>query len=262
MDGERFLREAERWIIDIWGYGGELLKTEPLVPQGDDNWHELGDLVDQEKLVEPPLWSADLLVSTPPLVRNWQSDKRPLDDWALGVREADHRAEIFPSDSPSYVVVDGTSERRMRDRVERIHVSSALVEPATGRSLVRALQTMGDSWDYKLPDEGEDRVKIDQAPYWLLGWLQRSHRDEGIDDKDPFRGYAFQIASRPGQRVTAACDLIRDAPGRPRWSNVDAVQPMFDYVAWGVPDSDNEQYRDDLAVAGQHLRAHNGLLCL
>ena len=38
-----------------------------------------------------------------------------------------------------------------------LHVSSALVEPATGRSLVRALQTMGDSWGYKLPDEDEER---------------------------------------------------------------------------------------------------------
>ena len=24
VDGERFLREAERWIIDVWSYGGEL----------------------------------------------------------------------------------------------------------------------------------------------------------------------------------------------------------------------------------------------
>ena len=305
VDRERFLQEAERWVIDVWGYSGdlrafvqehrrgrfndrnwnlsmhshgskptleplkthlewhamwcaagELLKSDPLVPGGEENWYELGDRVDREKLVESPLWSADLLVSTPLLARNWRSDKRPLEHWVLEVREADHRIEIFPSDSPSYVVVDGSSERRTRDRMERTHVSSALVEPATGRSLVRALQTMGDSWDYKLPDEGEERAEIDEAQFRFLGWLRHPYRDDGIDKKDPFRGHAFQISSRPGQRVAVACDLTRDKAGRPRWFNDEAEQPMFVYEAWGVDAEDEERYRDGFAVAGQHLLAH------
>ena len=305
VDRERFLQEAERWIIDVWGYSGdiralvrkyrrgrfndrdwnlsrhshgskptmeplkthlewhamwcaagELLKCDPLVPSGKDNWYELSHRVDREKLVEPPLWSADLLVSTPLLARNWRSDKHSLDDWVLEVREADHRAEVLPSDSPINVVVDGSSERRMRDRIEATRVSSALVEPATSRSLVRALQTMGDSWDYKLPDEGEDRTEIDEAPYRFLGWLCHSYRDDSIDRKDPFRGHAFQISSRPGQRVAVACDLTRDKAGQPRWFNSEAEQPMFVYEAWGVDAEDEERYRDGFAVAGQRLLAH------
>ena len=305
VDHERFLQEAERWIIDVWGYSGdlrtfvqerrrgrfndrdwnlsrhshgskptleplkthlewhamwcvsgELLKTEPLAPRGEDNWYELGNRVDREKLVEPPLWSADLLVSTPLLARNWQSDKRPLDDWVLEVREADHRVEIFPSDSPSYVVVDGSSERRMRDRMESTHVSSALVEPGTGRFLLRALQTMDDSWDYKLPDEDDEDAEIDEAPYRFLGWLRHSDRDDGIDKKDPFRGHAFQISGRPGRRVTVACGLTRDKAGRPHWSNSEAEQSMFVHEAWGVDADDEEPYRGAFAVAGRRLLAH------
>ena len=306
VDGERFLREAERWIVDVWSYSGdirdfdkvrrrvrsnhrddwalishrhgskptlerlrthlewhamwcaagELLKSEPLVPRGEDNWHELTDRVGDEKLVEPPLWSADLRVSMPLVVQNWQLDKRPLEDWALGVREVDHRSEIFPSDSPSCVVVNGSSERRTGDRIEITHTSSALVAPATGRSLLRALQTMGDSWDYKLPNEGEEHSEIDDAPFRLLGWLRHSDWDYGIDKKDPFRGYASHIRSRPGRRVAVACDLTRDVTGRPRWSNGEAEQPMFVYEAWGVADEDEEQYRDDFAVAGHRLLAH------
>ena len=305
VDGERFLREAERWIIDVWGYSGdlrdfgkerrrarldhgdwtlishrhgskptlerlrthlewhamwcvagELLKTEPLVPRGEDNWHELSEEVDQEKLVEPPLWSADLLVPKPLLARYWRPDKGPLEDWAMGVRERDHRTEMFPSDSPSYVVVDGSSERRMGDRIEGTRVSSALVESTTGRSLLRALQTMGDSWDYKLPDEGEEHAEIDETPYRFLGWLRHSYRDDGIDKKDPLRGHAFQISSSPGRRVDAACELTRDEAGRPRWSNGEAEQPMFVYEAWGVDAEDEERYRDGFAVAGQRLLSH------
>ena len=304
VGGDRFLQEAERWIIDKWGYSrdlrdfqeeprrarfehanwslfdhrhgsiptlerlhthlewhamwcaaGELLKSEPLVPLGGDHWYELGDRIHREKLVEPPLWSADLLVSTPLVARNWQADRRPRDEWTLGVRERNHRAEIFPGDSPSCVVVAGSSERRMHDRTETTQVYSALVEPATGRSLLRALQTMDDSWDYKLPDEGEQHAEIDEGPYRFLGWLQRSDRDESIDEKDPFRGYAFRIDSRPGRRVVAACDLMRDAAGRPCWTKRNGTQPMFVHEAWGVAESDEERYRENFAVAGGRLLA-------
>ena len=305
VDGERFLREAERWIIDVWrsqhelrdeGWehrrgrfndrdwglsmnrhgskptlerlhthlewhamwcaAGELLKSEPLAPRGADHWYELSDQVDQEKLVNPPLWSADLLVPTPLLARYWQPDRSPLGNWVLEVRETDHRAEIFPDDSPSHIVVDGSSERRMRDRIEHTSVSSALVEPATARSLLRALQTMGDSWDYKLPDEGEERAEIDEAPYRFLGWLRRSHRDDGIDKKDPFRGSAFCIECRPGRRVVAAFSLRRDGAGRPRWSSSEAERPMFVYEAWGAAEEDDERFRVDFAINGQRLLAH------
>ncbi len=306
VDGERFLLEAERWMIDVWGYSGdiqslvqderrrgrfndsswhlsmnrhgsrptleplrthlewhamwcasgELLKTEPLAPRDDDNWDDLSARIDREKLVGPPLWSADLLVPTPLLARNWRPDNRPLADWAVDVREADHRAEIFPCDKPGYVVVQGSTERRTRDRIEHIRIASALVEPGTGRSLVRALQTMEDSWDYKLPDEREERAEIDETPYRFLGWLQRSDRDDSIDRKDPFRGHAFHISSRPGQRVVAACGLTRDGAGRPRWTNGEAEHPMFVYEAWGVDAEDREQYQDGLAVAGRRLVAH------
>ena len=202
VDGEYFLREAERWIVDAWGYSGdtrsflqeerrrsrlndrewglssnrqgstptleplrthlewhamwcasgELLKSKPLVSFDEDDWNDLGARIHREKLMEPPLWSADLLISTPLLDRNWRSQERSLDDWVAEVREADHRAEIFPGDRLAYVVADGSSERRAGDRIETIGVSSALVEPGMGRSLVRALQTMEDSWDYKLPE--------------------------------------------------------------------------------------------------------------
>ena len=306
VDGERFLREAERWIIDEWGYSGdirslakeerrrgrfndrdwglsmnrhgsiptlellrthlewhamwcasgEFLKTEPLALCDEHHWDDLIVRIQREKLVEPPLWSADLLVSAPLLARNWRSEKRPFEDWVTEVREAYHRAEIFPCDRQAYVVVDGSSERRWGDRIEQVGVSSALVEPATSRSLVRALQTMGDSWDYKLPDEGEEHIEIDEAPFRFFGWLRSSYEDDGIDRKDPFRGHAFRISSRPGQRVAAACSLTRDGAGRPRWSDGEAEHSMFVYEAWGVDAEDEERYRDGFAVAGNRLVVH------
>lgn len=306
VDQERFLQAVEHWIIDVWGYSGdirdfdkerrrgwlndrdwslsshrhgstptlerlnthlewhamwcaagEMLKTEPLASLADDSesWDGLGARISREKLAEPPLWSADLLSRTPLVPANWQVDSRSLDEWALSVIEADHRAEMFPDDQSDYLVVNANLERRMRDRIETIEVASALVSPSTGGSLLRALQTMDDAWDYKLPDE-EEHHEIDQMPYRLLGWLRRASIDGGIDGKDPFRGYASIIHALPGSRVTDACGLTRDKTGLARWFSDPAQQPMFIYEVWGVQDNDNEQYTTGCAAAGQRLLVH------
>lgn len=310
VDFGRFLQETERWIIDVWGYpgdirafseerrrrsrfhdrdwalssnghgsiptlerlnthlewhamwcaAGELLKTEPLASCDEDPWWELTARIRDAKLVEPPLWLADLLVSPPLEPRYWRPDTDALEDWVLNVGETTLRAEIFPSDSPDCVVVDGSSERRMGDRRETTRVRSALVEPATGRSLLRALQTMDDNWNYRLPDEGEEHAEIDEAPYQLLGWLRSSGQDSGIDEKDPLRGYAFGIDRRPGKRVVTACSLKRDEAGQPRWSNRQEEQPMFIYEAWGEREKDDDRHTESLSVAGRRLRAHKGQL--
>lgn len=312
VDGKCFLQAVEHWIIDVWGYSGdirdfdkerrrgrfedrdwslsshrhgstptlerlnnhlewhamwcaagELLKTKHLVSRDDDDWEawdDLGARIKREKLSEPPLWSADLLAPTPLITHNWRADSCPLDEWVLAVGEADHRAEMLPGDQPEYVFVDGDAERRTGDRIETVRISSALVAPATGGSLLRALQTMNDNWDYKLPDEGEEDHEIDQGPYHLLGWLRSSNRDTGIDDKDPLSGYASVIGAFPGHRVTEACGLNRDRAGRAQWFNNLALPPMFIYEAWGKPAKDNERYTADYAVAGRRLLVHKGQL--
>lgn len=306
LDCEHFLKEVEHWIIDVWGYDGdirdrdnerrrglngdrdwmlsshrhgstptlerlnnhlewhamwcatgELLKTEPLISHDDDDWeswNDLGAQIRREKLSEPPLWSADLLGPIPLIARNWQADSRPINEWVLAVVEADHRAEMFPSDETEYVVVDGYTERRMSDRTETISVSSALAAPDTSSSLLRALQTMEDSWDYKLPDEGEDN-EIDKDPYRLLGWLRSNHRDIRIDEKDPLRAYASIITASPGCLVSEACNLTSDQTWHARWSNEMAHALMFKYETWGEEAKDDDRYMSDLTVAGHRLLA-------
>ena len=305
VDGQRFLAEAERCIIDVWGYdgqirdareevrperffgrnfrlsmnshgsiptieplrthlewhamwcaAGELLKSEPLALPDGYGSGELSSWIARAKLAEPPLWPADLRVPIPPLARNWQSGQPPLEDWITRVREADHRAQLFPNDSTRYMVVEGRCERRSRDRTESIHVSSALVGPTADRALLRALQTMSDSSGYKLPHEGEEAAEIDTPPYRFLGWLWYSHEHEGVDQKDPFRGYASDISSRPGRRVTAFGGLTRDAAGRPRWFGHGAEQPMFVYEAWGEAAGEDTGYPVDYGVRGHRLLAH------
>lgn len=307
VDGERFLQTVEHWIIDIWGYdgdirsfdkerrrgrfedrnwslssnrhgeiptlerfnnhlewhamwcaAGQLLVTDPLVSLDDeesDSWDDLSSRIRREKLFEPPLWASDLLVAIPLIERNWRADTIPLEDWAVGVKEAYHRAEMFPDDQPDYIVVSGETERRMSNRIETIRVSSALVDPARGGALLRTLQTMDDTWDYKLPDENEDH-EIAEGPYRLIGWLGWTTRDKGIDEKDPFRGYASTISTFPGSLVAKACGLSRDKSGRASWFNDSEKLPMFIYECWGDVEKDDDRYSTDFSVSGRRLLVH------
>ena len=308
LDNERFLQEAERWIIDVWGHSGgirafderprdkrfkrsglalqshyhgsiptlerlskhlewhamwcavgEFLKTEPLPSPDEYAWSELEDRIREEMLGEPPLWSSDLLVPVPLQVRYWREDSGKLEDWVLDVNEAFHRSQVFPTDWADYIVVDGSSARRWGEYGEyreRVGVSSALVDPKTGRPLLRALQTMEDHMDYKMPDEGEEGVEVDEAPYRFIGWLQSGSHGGGIDKKDPFRAYGFAIGTRPGNWVVEACALRRDGDGRPYWYGSDGENPMFIYEAWGKDDEGESDYSQRLTVAGTRLLAH------
>ncbi len=305
LDGARFLDEAERWIVDVWGWdeegvqaaphlrqslsgdrnyaltshshgsnptvepldthlewhamwcaAGELLKTTPLCECDPGDWDDLGHRARREQLTEPPLWAADLLVPTPLHPRHWALGEELSADWTAAVVEGDHRLALFPPERADYVVVNGYEETIAEERSQRTRLSSALVNPSTAPSLLRALQTMEDSWDYKLPDEGDSEFEFDEPPHRLIGWLQSPQRDEGIDKHDPYKGYACYIRSLPGNRVGRTCGLVRDATGAPLWSQPAASVPMFIYEAWGEKESDDDRWSTRTRSVGRRLLAH------
>ena len=253
------LRTHLEWHA-MWCAAGELLKTEPLpVRDPQYRWDDLVNRVDLDGLSESPLWSADLRLPIPLQLRNWQGDSQELNAWVNSVREPDHRVEVFPSDVPGYIVVHGRSERSMGELRERTEVASVLVGPSTGKSLLRSLQSMG-LWDYGLPAENDTDRGIDQPPYRLLGWLRYSDRDEGIDEKDPFRAYVLTVRCRPGKRVIDMCGLTQNVSERPCWSNDAISRPMFRYESWGRPLRDDDRYSTSPDVAGDRLLVDKGQL--
>ena len=300
LGGDRFLDEAERWIVDVWGWSqsavnnaprldrewaltnhrhgssptiellrthlewhamwcaaGELAKTVPLLEtEPGDDWNDLGSRILRKQLSEPPLWSADLLVPRPLHPRHWLLAGDPLPNWIASVTEADHRLALIAPERPGYVVVDGSERTTAGDRSQEFRVSSALVEPATASALLRALQTMEDAWDYKLPDEGQDEFESNEPPYRLLGWLRSPQRDPGIDEKDPFNGHARYVDILPGRRVQSACGLARDPSGAPRWLREASLPPMFIYETWGERDEDEDSWNSGTRSVGRRLLAH------
>ena len=307
VDGHRFIDEAERWIVDVWGYteddarreergnvrerlnqnweltmnghgarptmerlstylewhalwctAGELTKTEPLGDSTEDPF--VGDLaacIARETLTQPPLWSADLRGPWPLQKRYWLAETSTISrtEWVEGVSESDLRAEVFPEDAADYVIVDGSISRRFADRRHTTEVNTALVGRERARVLLRTLQTMGDSWDYGLPAQGDCRFEIDEPPFCLVGWLHRHEGDGRIDEKDPFRSNPLRVVSSPGSLVTTGLQPAVD--GHPSWSSRGSEQPMFNYQTWGGRDSNDGS---SFSVGGYRLLAHRAQL--
>ena len=252
---ERLERHLE-WHA-MWCAVGELLKVEPLAESGRSH-DSLSEEVAWRKLASPPIWSADIAGPIPLERRFWRSDAGPLGRWIEGIPEGAHLSALFSEDPLDYFVVDGGWTRRMADRVEFVNVSSALVAPSVASSLVRAWQTVEDSWSYAVPSEGEEMGNdIDEPPFRLLGWLRNANIDHscGIDGKDPFAAHGMGIQGSPGRRVTKACELeVQDKRGRCWWSGL-CDAPMFVYQAWGVAEDDDAP-KAGVSSTGCRLLAH------
>lgn len=241
----------------LWCAVGELMRTEPIIARDEPEWGELPQRIARAMLTEPPLWSADLRTPIPLRRDFWLGSHAPLPEWVKDVCESRMRSEFEAMDRPGYIVVDGGWEIRSSDRVEEVSFSSALVDPTAANALLRALQTMESAWNYKLPDEGEDRFEPDEPPYQMVGWIRNVSSGGGIDEQDPMRGNAKNVDLRPGKRVRDALALKHVAIGASVWSAPGRL-PMFIYEVWG--DSDDERYSTTIAVSGRRLLVERGQL--
>ncbi len=243
----------------MWCAVGELLKVEAL---SNDPGDSLLEAVARHKLASPPNWSADFAGPIPLEARFWRSDGNRLEPWLAKVDEGAHLSAMLPQDPLDHVVVYGYWTRRMVDRMEFVHVRSALVAPRTASSLVRAWRTMGDSWDYVVPSEenlvGDD---IDHAAFRLLGWLRKANIDDscGADGKDPFKAYGMGVQVSPGRCVTKECGLVVQNERGRYWWNGQTDAPMFVYQAWGKAEED-ETAVVGLSSSGYRLLAQRGQL--
>lgn len=133
----------------------------------------------------------------------WLADRRdpaPLQrrDWLREEKTKHWRWEIMPDD-----FLDGLLEERNgttwvnvcgywndKDSVynERYDISSALVPPEMSQSLLNALTTCLNPWNYKLPDYQEEGMEFETQPFELRGWICKYSNGKCLDEYDPHAG--------------------------------------------------------------------------
>ncbi len=167
---------------------GELLKKEPLL-ETEYSWDSWEQWLESESLTWKNFWLADLRDPIPMERKFWLAEHSTFDEnWRDNVEESNYDEVLgFTSDSIlAYVPVHAEYTRYFGENYESISVRSAIVTPRTSESLLRALQTAKDNYDYRIPLENDD-LQIEEDKFNLVGWLtQISSEHEGLDKNDPF----------------------------------------------------------------------------
>ncbi|KGH09729.1 ATP-binding protein [Comamonas thiooxydans] len=222
----------------MWCVVGELLQTKPLAESEEGRWRGWEYWWSRSGLTEPPHWLSDRRGIKPLEPRLWFSANGKDEDWLKCVRQQNLLDELGLGDSDSGVVVAGHIYGAQGQRRSTLNISSALVSPETASSLVRALQSIDNAWDYKIPEQ-DDHLEIDEAPYQLIGWLLHPERDNKIDDNDAVRREVSSCALKPGTEVSKVLGLIDAKDGESgRWIGADG-EVKFRYVAWSDDMSDS-----------------------
>jgi len=219
---------------------GTFLASRHLDMPDYDEVSKFDDWMRSELLSCRPHWLSDFRSPKPleddlwksPSVIDWTSE--PTDQnflYALGVRNS----------GDSFFFVEARHTTKSSERRSEVQIRSALVQPETGGSLMRALQTIEEAHRYWLPFDGDDRREnIDEKPYRLLGWLQALERFSGIDKGDPTRKDVDASRIVPGQ--FAIQDLHRNvAPdGWINWHDT-LGNRIFSFHQWSDFGSDDDR---------------------
>ena len=242
----------------MWCAIGELMQTRALARAGEDYYGTFEHWLAREGITSSPLWLADLHGPKPLEDRLWFAPKEDVNAWIEGVGEDDFLAELGLISDDGTIVVGGYHDTRSRNFMLSVRVETAMVSPDTASALVRALQTVDDSWDYRIPPAGHD-LEIDVAPYTLVGWLIDVEHELGIDERDPLRYGVRAIECRPSHMPETALNLRFVHSDQARWVDASRGKTVFVYEVWGDNRGDEREdsfrYSETVRSSGWRLRA-------
>lgn len=223
----------------------------------DDDYGTLNGFLRQEGLTQPPHWSSDLRCPTPLESRFHKPPAVEADDWVATIAADDFELELGLASDDSSLIVDSYHDIRTSKHRSSVRISSSLVSPDTGLSLIRALQTSDDSHDYRLPPAGHE-FEIDDGPFLLRGWLSEHSGDARLDEKDMFNHGVRLIESTPSVNVVERLKLCRSDSYPVSWLDSCSGDKVFHYETWGDVRDDARQreyiYGEDVLSNGHRLK--------
>jgi len=244
VDMQTIIERAETWIIDQWGQSDDIRLEHITTWERDDYYlhsHRHGNLPTIEEPARHMELHAMYLVAGELLETHavnisrysdgdycdyqefiqrylsdqkyWSSeirDAKPLIPMLWGKFEKKQKIEQFDAllgIDNAFLTLNASYSSSTEQYSETINISSALVSSETASSLLCALQTTKDPYDFKIPDEGED-LEIDEDYFQLKGWIPliRGENNDDIKD-DPYLHGMSAGVYRPSKDFLQVCKL-------------------------------------------------------
>lgn len=227
---------------------GRLLATTPLVECAND-WEDnrFSDWIARHDISRADgRWLADRRDPQPTGCSGWLEELSKA-EWLGSISAADFEYALHSE--AGYLTVWGRWSNLDTSREETISVNTALVSRERSTSLLRALQTTANPYDFRIPDATDD-LQVDKGPYQLKGWIVDRPSERGIDESDPWAGQVRYPAPEPAAFVTEMMHLSTDSDRR-LWLAPFSPAPALRSKTWGY-----YQERDSSEQpSGSRLRA-------
>ncbi|TPK68477.1 MULTISPECIES: hypothetical protein [unclassified Mesorhizobium] len=239
---------------------GELLETHP-VAKGEMYYDRFDYWLSRSLPTSPPEWLSDHRTTTPLEAQFWREDPRTDQGWLSNAGRDDVLKEIglLKSSRPGWIVVKGYCTAHFPKREANTAIHTALVSSKPALSLVRALQTVSNHYDFRIPDEGDDD-EINEPLYKLTGWLAHFQGDTRFDDRDPSRYEVGRIQAGPGQALVNSFELVQQTDGEVVWVCKKSGEAALIYEAWCDEPSREDDYPRQTKSDGWRLWARAGIV--
>ena len=226
----------------MWCAVGTLLQSRPLASVEPEEYSSFENWLRGERLTQPPFWLSDLRAPKPQEPQLWWAPES--EAWLATVEDRDFLREIgIGVGSNATIIVDAHHTTYASDFRSQVTVRSALVQPETAGSLMRALQTTEEPCRYWIPyDRERDGSRLDEPPYRLLGWVGLSESDSGLDKGDPDRNEVSGNHCRPGREATRGLVKRVSSDGMIEWSPA-GTGVEYCYRQWSDASSDEDDNR-------------------
>lgn len=226
----------------MWCVVGELLGSRPPVKTEEGSYGSWSYWSLRIGLTQPKQWLSDIRDTKPLVERLWFSQRVDSAKWLDAVDGDLLLKEIGINECEEELIVASYVSTNEGTKRATLSLSSALVSSETASSLLRALQTIDNAWDYRIPDEGDD-LEIDFLPFKLKGWLRHREGDDGLDRFDILRREVRAISMAPGMDVQKVLGIQSDPEDSMQWIDSSGVA-QFRYIAWSDDMSDEALRRD------------------
>lgn len=175
----------------IFTIASRLLKKLPVVKKKndweDDRWQDW--LSSYLLSMDNGYFLADLRDPAPLVRRSWLTEEIS-DSWRWELQYNDFlEGLLFIKDGITFICVTGSwSDNDGRGNNENYSISSALTSSSNSESLLKALVTCNNSYDYKLPSYNEEQFELNDSEFKMKGWLNEPDEYKRLDETDPYAG--------------------------------------------------------------------------
>lgn len=243
---------------DNWGFylsyhamlvtAAKLLEKMPIIKTSDwheDEWEEWLS----RHILTPKngKWLSDFRDPLPSKRPKWTMEGKN-DKWRTDISEENFIDCLkINSNKELWINVAGGWHEKQDERTETYSISSALVAKETSDSLLRALETCLDPYDYKLPYHKEEGMEIENGIFVLKGWIDEHSNSLRLDEADP---YTNDIAYPPyslGGDIIKYLGLTSSNDGR-QWHINDSNEISLICETWSSHKHDRDEEPDQSGI--------------